>query len=140
MSRHDVVKRHDFRSAMKSKEKLSSMKSVRFDGIYTGKEAEVGHGGGGVHIYIYVYIERCFGASYIGILRSVCIVCGTERYSCNGQKKHRKAKTWASSSWLRHRKEKDCHTLPPPRLSTENPIQIPLFRCIYLFICLSLRI
>ena len=40
---------------MKSKEKLSSMKSVRFDGIYTGKEAEVGHGGGGcVHIYIYI--------------------------------------------------------------------------------------
>ena len=26
MSRHDVVKRHDFRSAMKSTEKLSSMK------------------------------------------------------------------------------------------------------------------
>ena len=79
MSRHDVVKRRDFRSAMKSKEKLSSMKSVRFDGIYTGKEAEVGHGGGGcpyiyIYIYIYVYIERCFGASYIGILRSVCIV------------------------------------------------------------------
>ena len=46
MTRHDVVKRHDFRSAMKSKEKLSSMKSVRFDGIYNGKEAEVGHGGG----------------------------------------------------------------------------------------------
>ena len=53
MSRHDVVKRHDFRSAMKSKEKLSSMRSVRFDGIYTGKEAEVGHGGG-VSIYIYI--------------------------------------------------------------------------------------
>ena len=55
MSRHDVVKRHDFRSAMKSKEKLSSMKSVRFDGIYNGKEAEVGHGGG-VSIYIYIYL------------------------------------------------------------------------------------
>ena len=54
MSRHDVVKRHDFRSAMKSKEKLSSMKSVRFDGIYNGKEAEVGHGG--VSIYIYIYL------------------------------------------------------------------------------------
>eukprot|EP00439_Symbiodinium_sp_Y106_P007407 s6073_g1.t1 len=27
---------------MKSKEKLSSMKSVRFDSIYNGKEAEVG--------------------------------------------------------------------------------------------------
>ena len=53
MSRHDVVKRHDFRSAMESKEKLSSMKSVRFDGIYTGKEAEVCHGGGCVHIYAY---------------------------------------------------------------------------------------
>ena len=52
MSRHDVVKRHDFRSAMKSKEKLSSMKSVRFDGIYTGKEAEVGHGGVCPYIYI----------------------------------------------------------------------------------------
>ena len=57
MSRHDVVKRHDFRSAMKSKEKLSSMKSVRFDGIYNRKEAEVGQGGGGgVPIYIYIYI------------------------------------------------------------------------------------
>ena len=139
MSRHDVVKRHEFRSAMKTKEKLSSMKSVRFDGIYTGKEAEVGHGGGGgcpyIYIYIYVYIERCFGASYIGILRSVCIVCGTERYSCNGQKKHRKAKTWASSSWLRHRKEKDCHTLPPP------PDFQPKTQSRYLFfdvsICLS---
>ena len=52
MSRHDVVKRHDFRSAMKSKEKLSSMKSVRFDGIYSGKEAEVGHGG---CPYIYIH-------------------------------------------------------------------------------------
>ena len=56
MSRHDVVKRHDFRSAMKSKEKLSSMKSMRFDGIYTAKEAEVGHGGGCVHIYIYTWL------------------------------------------------------------------------------------
>ena len=56
MSRHDVVKRHDFRSAMKSKEKLSSMKSMRFDGIYNGKEAEVVMGGGGVSIYIYIYI------------------------------------------------------------------------------------
>ena len=55
MSRHDVVKRHDFRSAMKSKEKLSSMKSVRFDGIYNGKEAEVGHLGC-VSIYIYMYM------------------------------------------------------------------------------------
>ena len=52
MSRHDVAKRRDFRSAMKSKEKLSSMKSVRFDGIYTGKEAEVGHGGVCPYIYI----------------------------------------------------------------------------------------
>ena len=44
---------------MKTKEKLSSMKSVRFDGIYTGKEAEVGHGGGGgVHIYIYIRLHR----------------------------------------------------------------------------------
>ena len=61
MSRHDVVKRHDFRSAMKNKEKLSSMKGVRFDGIYNGKEAEVGHGGaGGVHIYIYpIHIYVC---------------------------------------------------------------------------------
>ena len=66
MSRHDVVKRHDFRSAVKSKEKSSSMKSVRFDGIYNGKEAEVGHGGGGcpyiyiyIHIYIYIYICVC---------------------------------------------------------------------------------
>ena len=73
MSRHDVVKRHDFRSAMKSKEKLSSMKSVRFDGIYNRKEAEVGQGGGGCpyiyiyivgsswggyHIYIYIYTDR----------------------------------------------------------------------------------
>ena len=31
------------------------MKSVRFDGIYTGKEAEVGHGGG-LCPYIYIYI------------------------------------------------------------------------------------
>ena len=54
MSRHDAVKRHGFRSAMKSKENLSSMKGVRFDGIYNGKEAEVGHGGGCVHIYIYI--------------------------------------------------------------------------------------
>ena len=46
MSRHDVVKRHDFRSAMKSKEKLSSMTTMRFDGIYNGKEAS---------IYIYIY-------------------------------------------------------------------------------------
>ena len=38
---------------MKSKEKLSSMKFVRFEGIYNGKEAEVGHGGG-VSIYIYI--------------------------------------------------------------------------------------
>ena len=53
MSRHDVVRIHDFRSAMKSKEKLSSMKSVRFDGTYTGKEAEVGHGG--VCLYIYIW-------------------------------------------------------------------------------------
>ena len=54
MNRHDG---HDFRSAMKTKEKLSTMKSVRFDGIYTGKEAEVGRGGGGgVHMYIYIYI------------------------------------------------------------------------------------
>ena len=58
MSRHDVVKRHDFRSAMKSKEKLSSMKSVRFDGIYTGKEAEVGHGGVCPYIYIYTYTYK----------------------------------------------------------------------------------
>ena len=63
MSRHDVVKRHDFRSAMKSKEKLSSMKSVRFDGIYTGKEAEVGHGGGCVSIYIYV----CYAMRHIPV-------------------------------------------------------------------------
>ena len=41
---------------MKSKEKLSSMKSMRFDGIYTAKEAEVGHGGGCVHIYIYTWL------------------------------------------------------------------------------------
>ena len=41
MSRHDVVKRHDFRSAMKSKEKLSSMTTMRFDGIYNGKEASI---------------------------------------------------------------------------------------------------
>ena len=58
MSRHDVVKRHDFRSAMKSKEKLSSMKSVRFDGIYNGKEAEVGHD---IYIYIiYIYTRPMF--------------------------------------------------------------------------------
>ena len=56
MSRHDVVKRHDFTSAMKSKEKLSSMKSMRFDGIYNGKEAEEGHGG---CVHIYVYIDIC---------------------------------------------------------------------------------
>ena len=69
MSRHDVVKRHDFRSAMKSKEKLSSMKSVRFDGIYTGKEAEVGRGGG-VHIYIYShrYVYLCLYGVYIRYL------------------------------------------------------------------------
>ena len=58
MSRHDVVKRHDFASGMKSKEKLSSMKSMRFDGIYNGKEAEVGQGGGGCpYIYMYIYIS-----------------------------------------------------------------------------------
>ena len=56
MSRHDVVKRHDCRSAMKSKEKLSSMKSVRFDGIYNEKEAAVGHGGVCVSIYIYIHM------------------------------------------------------------------------------------
>ena len=39
---------------MKSKEKLSSMKFVRFEGIYNGKEAEVGHGGGCPYIYIYI--------------------------------------------------------------------------------------
>ena len=33
------------------------MKSVRFDDIYNGKEAEVGHGGGvSIYMYIYVYI------------------------------------------------------------------------------------
>ena len=57
MSRHDVVKRHDFRSAMKSKEKLSSMKSMRFDGIYNGKEAEVGHWGGGVSIFTHIHTD-----------------------------------------------------------------------------------
>ena len=66
MSRHDVVKRHDFRSAMKSKEKLSSMTSVRFDGIYTGKEAEVGHGGGLCpYIYIYAYMTYILTHIYI---------------------------------------------------------------------------
>ena len=45
-----------FRSAMKSKEKLSSMTSVRFDGIYNGKEAEVGHGG---CVCLYIYICVC---------------------------------------------------------------------------------
>ena len=68
MSRHDVVKRHDFRSAMKSKENLSSMKSMRSDVVYNGKEAEVGHGGVCVHIYmprclcgcVYIYV-------YIGV-------------------------------------------------------------------------
>ena len=35
-------------------EKLSPMKSMRFDGIYNEKEAEVGHGG--VCPYIYIYI------------------------------------------------------------------------------------
>ena len=54
MSRHDVVKRHDFRSTMKSKEKLSSMRSVRFDGIYTGKH------GGGVCPYIYIILGLYF--------------------------------------------------------------------------------
>ena len=68
MSRHDVVKRHDFRSAVKSKEKSSSMKSVRFDGIYNGKEAEVGHGGGGVSIYIYIYTYI-----YTHIYMCVCV-------------------------------------------------------------------
>ena len=50
MSRHDVVKRHDFRSAMKS---------VRFDGIYSGKEAEVGHGGVSIYIYIFIQLMLC---------------------------------------------------------------------------------
>ena len=81
MSRHDVVKRHDFRSAVKSKEKSSSMKSVRFDGIYNGKEAEVGHGGGGVsiyiythiyiHIYIYIYVYVCVCLFSLGLLLGV---------------------------------------------------------------------
>ena len=35
------------------------MKSVRFDGIDNGKEAEVGHGGG-VHIYIYIPVWLCY--------------------------------------------------------------------------------
>ena len=41
---------------MKSKEKISSMKRMRFDGIYNGKEAEVGHGGGCPYRYIYIYV------------------------------------------------------------------------------------
>ena len=31
------------------------MTSVRFDGIYNGKEAEVGHGGGGGCPYIFLH-------------------------------------------------------------------------------------
>ena len=78
MSRHDVVKRHDFRSAMKSKEKLSSMKSVRFDGIYNGKEAEVGHGG---CVCLYIYICVCmYVCMYIYICMYVCIYLVTYWY------------------------------------------------------------
>ena len=54
MNRHDVVKRYDFRAVMKSKEKLSAMKRIRFDGIYSVKEAEVGHGEVGPDIYVYI--------------------------------------------------------------------------------------
>ena len=45
---------------MKSKEKLSSMKFVRFEGIYNGKEAEVGHGGVSIYVYIYIYIYNVY--------------------------------------------------------------------------------
>ena len=74
MSRHDVVKRHDFRSAMKSKEKLSSMNSVRFDGIYNGKEAEVGHD---IHIYIlFIFIlVRCLYSTLIAALTKFWRLC-----------------------------------------------------------------
>ena len=91
MSRHDVVKRHDFRSAMKSKEKLSSMKSVRFDGIYNGKEAEVGHGG--VSIYIYIYIYLCGYVMYVHVYmrtrKSSRVVCFLHEHVHRGsQLKH----------------------------------------------------
>ena len=64
---------------MKSKEKLSSMTSVRFDGIYNGKEAEVGHGGC-VCLYIYMCMYVCmyicmYVCMYIfsNILVCICI-------------------------------------------------------------------
>ena len=85
MSRRDVAKRHDFRSAMKSKEKLSSMKSVRFDSIYNGKEAEVGHGGAGCP-YIYIYVCVCVlagcmcASAYIYIYVHTCIHTYTDTY------------------------------------------------------------
>ena len=59
---------------MKSKEKLSSMTSVRFDGIYNGKEAEVGHGGC-VCLYIYIYVYVC-----MYICMYVCIYLVTYWY------------------------------------------------------------
>ena len=39
------------------------MKSVRFDGIYNGKEAEVGHGVC-VHIYIYACTYICVSVKF----------------------------------------------------------------------------
>ena len=50
MSRHDVVKRHDFRSAMKSKEKLSSMTTMPC--VLTAFTMEKRPP------YIYIYIAR----------------------------------------------------------------------------------
>ena len=72
MSKHDVVERHDFRSAMKSKEKLSSMKSVHFDGVYNGKEAEVGHGG---CVSIYIYVGVCVLAGCMCASPYIYIIC-----------------------------------------------------------------
>ena len=89
MSRHDVVKRHDFRSAMKSTEKLSSMKSVRFDGIDNGKEAEVGHGGVSIYIYIYLCGYVMYVHVYMRTRKSSRVVCFLHEHVHRGsQLKH----------------------------------------------------
>ena len=76
MSMRDVVKRHDLKSSMKSMQNTNPSQGEGFDGIYNGKEAEVGHGGGCVHIahtpprptarcvHIYIYTYICLRISF----------------------------------------------------------------------------
>ena len=56
--------------AMKTNQSYHPWKVWVFDGIYNGKEAEVGHGGGVsiyIYIYIYVYMGGCqFWGPFLG--------------------------------------------------------------------------